>query len=1336
MRQFFEEHGKVFIRVVIFLMCAVLIGGVGYQMKDALFDGIGRQKEKGDTEVMHDVDFDPVTPKPTPTPVPGEYTVYLDANGGTCTTVFFKVRQGDKYGTIETPVRSNFRFDGWFTNRTGGVLVTSETVMAPGSPSDQTIYAHWTDMRYSLSLGTVIKYAGNPVEPETVVKQGGRQIRKDSDYIATYKNNVPQGTNLSIEATATVTGRTDEHRDLNLSKNYTVIRQDYDLKFDLNGGTGTFADQIKYYGLDITLSSNKPVKTGYTFKNWNTAANGSGNAYQAGGTYNANKNNTLYAQYDANTYKISYNANRPAGANIDTGNVNVSDQTGLKYDQTYQFKANTYKTVGYTFKNWNTRADGNGNSYSAGASFSNLTSTDKATVNLYAKWDENSYTISFNANGGTGSQAQLERKYTEAKALPSTTTFSRTGYAFDGWYDAATGGNRLTSIAANTASDRTVYAHWKENSYTITYNPNGASGTQSTDSRKYTASFTLPTSTTFVNEGYDFTGWYDAAQGGNRITSVAANTTQNINVFAHWNEKAYTVSYNANGHGDAPASQTKYHTQSLTLRPFIASIEQANDDIVISFSGNGSALAPEDQISTHTTNYTQRNWNINNAGTQAYGSEAEYSGNGNVTMYASWNTVENYSDIRMPEAPEREGYTFTFWNTAANGSGTNYECTNPDDYETEREKLIGRRYSPEYYPELKTSRTLYAQWSENSYSVIFNGNGATSGSQDSVTRKYTQSLNLPETTGYVKDGYEFIGWYDAAENGSAVTVIAANTAANSTVYAHWEKAESKAIYAVSVYGIGQDVDANNKYLGLTFGPALGADYTSSYHSHTPSGTTAKNHAHRCIHDDDWETIVYWNSVDPYVYEQCVGEKCTHSLVLKLNDNFKSDTFAGKVTGDGAGALYNEIITGTGNTRFGNIAYSGDGKGGVWPESRMRAVLNGISADTDISKANGTYGTGIENYTADTALLSCFPEELQSAIASRKSYYKVTSSNPGNEEYVLDKLFILSQADFSYNGYERFCKYDRVSAGSEHVAYIATNYGSSARGYNLLTYVGDTNRYVVSSTGYTRYDNTVRYALTPCFALDTDYFADVNRIIYLNGDRTKPYRLISKNGNIAKVMYLGNDTVKAFYSNYITVTFSNGEKAYTYDDSNRNYLVNGARPTQEDEYVNVEFYNSLSSNIREAIIDQNITQGLYEADSNMQIANASTDIVSYIGEPISSFCGGSVHFAQRLIATAPIGTRHIFIPSVSDLIECYGKNEFTARELSMFLYDSIYTTTRNTGLLSSWTASTSSTSKQRLMQYYSNPGSTSHTGVGGTNMVRPVFVVDLSKVTYAIDSVKH
>ena len=87
----------------------------------------------------------------------------------------------------------------------------------------------------------------------------------------------------------------------------------YTVSFIANGGTGAPSSQTKWYGTNLTLSSTKPTKTGYSFTKWNTKSDGSGTSYYPGGTYSSNSGATLYAIWTPNTYTVSYNLNGGTG---------------------------------------------------------------------------------------------------------------------------------------------------------------------------------------------------------------------------------------------------------------------------------------------------------------------------------------------------------------------------------------------------------------------------------------------------------------------------------------------------------------------------------------------------------------------------------------------------------------------------------------------------------------------------------------------------------------------------------------------------------------------------------------------------------------------------------------------------------------------------------------------------------------------------------------------------------------------------------------------------------------------------------------------------------------
>ena len=275
-------------------------------------------------------------------------------------------------------------------------------------------------------------------------------------------------------------------------------------------------------------------------------------------------------------------------------------------------------------------------------------------------------------------------------------------------------------------------------------------------------------------------------------------------------------------------------------------------------------------------------------------------------------------------------------------------------------------------------------------------------------------------------------------------------------------------YAVSLYGICHDKDAAGHTLGLTFGPATGANYVTAgaYQSHRPTGNTRNGNAHRCIHNDDWATIIYWASKDPYVYEQCMGSKttlsCTKSVTLTINDALRPTRFAmpAPTTGDGPGMIgyyqmeWRAMIW---NCYFNSKSdsdtvypnrYQCDTSNG-WKGSNIRAVLNGVSADT-----NDKVWARWQNITESNSLLSCFPAELQAAIVPRETLASSGKNNDNAIATTYDKLWLFSLEEFTgktfdYSAAGEGSVYQRqiqigLTTGdySKRVAYWATTDGSA------------------------------------------------------------------------------------------------------------------------------------------------------------------------------------------------------------------------------------------------------------------------------------------------------
>ena len=278
------------------------------------------------------------------------------------------------------------------------------------------------------------------------------------------------------------------------------------------------------------------------------------------------------------TYAVSYNVNGGTGSiasQTKTHNTNLTltttKPTGKSFTVTYNANGGTVstssKTVAQTFTNWNTAANGNGTTYNAGATYS-----ANANVTLYAQY----------ANPSIGS-------------LPTPT---RSGYAFDGWYTAATGGTKITD-STKVTSNTTVYAHWIANTYTVSYNVNGGTGSIASQTKTHDTNLTL---TTAKPTGKRFTVTYNA--NGGTVSTSSKTVSQS---FTNWNTAANgsgTV-YNAGATYSANANVTlyaQYANPSIGSLPTPTRSGYAFDGWYTAANG-GTKITDSTKVTANTTVY-------------------------------------------------------------------------------------------------------------------------------------------------------------------------------------------------------------------------------------------------------------------------------------------------------------------------------------------------------------------------------------------------------------------------------------------------------------------------------------------------------------------------------------------------------------------------------------------------------------------------------------------------------------------------------------------------------------------------------------------------------------
>ena len=301
------------------------------------------------------------------------------------------------YGTATTlskATKTGYTFGGWFDNKecTGTAI---ESLGATAYTANITLYAQWTPNTYTVTLdrqygeggdGSVTATFGSPMPKINVPTRagytfGGYWTEAEGKGIQYY------------EADGTSAKEWDKTTAITLHAQWTPIT--YYVAFDANGGTGDMEKQTFTYNQSQNLSSNTFEKAGYHFLRWNTKPDGSGIGYADKNSVNNLSSThqetiTLYAQWEANTYRVIFNNNGGQGEMAAQNFTYGVEQVLIK---------NTFKKSGYFFAGWNTAADGSGTPYNDNTRVNNLTTAEEIT--LYAQWTAVTITATLTPTEGT-----------------------------------------------------------------------------------------------------------------------------------------------------------------------------------------------------------------------------------------------------------------------------------------------------------------------------------------------------------------------------------------------------------------------------------------------------------------------------------------------------------------------------------------------------------------------------------------------------------------------------------------------------------------------------------------------------------------------------------------------------------------------------------------------------------------------------------------------------------------------------------------------------------------------------------------------------------------------
>jgi len=331
----------------------------------------------------------------------------------------------------------------------------------------------------------------------------------------------------------------------------------YTITYYPNGGGGGAYNQYPQFSVGYTISGNPFGRTGYYFGYWqiNDLGNYSQNQYYGG--WNQTRNFNAYAIWGQNTYTITYNPN--GGAQGAYSHYPV-------YDNGYTISGNSFTRTGYSFSYWQINDLGN---YSQGQYYGGWNQT--RNFNAYAIWSQNSYTITYNPNGGAQGAYNQYPVYDNGYYI-SGNSFSRTGYTFSYWQINDLGNYSQGQYYGgwNQANNYNAYAIWSQNTYTITYNPNGGTGNAYNQNPVYDNGYYI-SGNSFTRTGYSFSYWQIDYLGNYNQNQYYGgwNQTSNYNAYAIWSINQYSITFTANGQGTGKVITQNYNT-TITCPPLKA----------------------------------------------------------------------------------------------------------------------------------------------------------------------------------------------------------------------------------------------------------------------------------------------------------------------------------------------------------------------------------------------------------------------------------------------------------------------------------------------------------------------------------------------------------------------------------------------------------------------------------------------------------------------------------------------------------------------------------------------------------------------------------------------
>ncbi len=776
------------------------------------------------------------------------YNIWFDEAGGSAVSDIYQ-----QYGSAVTapanPTRTGYTFAGW-----------SPAVPSTMPANNTNCVAQWNIGQYTVSFES---NGGSAVSP--ITQNYNTSVSEPT--APTKTGNTFQGWYYDPGLTTAVTWPyTMGASSATFYAKWSV--NSYYITFDANGGNGGWSQSMQY-GAAITAPT--VTRTGYDFGGWSPSVPST--VPVGGGEY--------VAQWTPKQYTVSFESNGGSTVSPITQNYGTSVAEPAAPSKTGSTFIGWCSDTGLTTPvSW---------PYTLGA----------VSVTFYAKWSVNNYTITFDANGGSGGTSS-SMQYGAALSAP---TVVRTGYTFNGWDPSVPS----TVPAANS----TYTAQWTINQYTITFHTNGGEAVAPITQNYYTQ---VSEPAAPAKTGHTFDGWYSDVDLTNPVTWPYTIQAYDVDFYAKWSVSDYSVTFDANGGVggwsdylpfggalEAPAVARLGYTFNGWSPAVPATVQEGGGTYVaqwvangytVNYDGNGST-GGSTASSSHTydiaanltaNGFTRTGHNFLGWSTTQSAQTADYTdgqsvtnlssqAGGVVTFYAVW-SVNNYTitfNANGGEGGSSASMTFGETLTAPSVIRTGYTLTG---------------WSPAVPATVPGEDSTYtAQWSVNSYTITFDADGGTGGT--SASMEYGATLTAPEVT---KEGHTFLGWSPA--------VPATVPAGDATYTALWSVNSVTLTFNAGAHGLfdGQStVVLTLDYGAVVTAPSPDADFGWAFsgwdktvpETASQDDTFTAQYAETLIGVTVVETglkinIQGWN--EDYQYQIWSWQKVTSDILLDVNSD--------------------------------------------------------------------------------------------------------------------------------------------------------------------------------------------------------------------------------------------------------------------------------------------------------------------------------------------------------------------------------------------------------------------------------------------------------------------